>query len=70
MTLSTPTIETLTDLLENKLTCFEVWDREDQRELKALQSAREELRQARAESARPPRPRAVPAPNSHRLAVG
>jgi hypothetical protein len=71
MTLSTPTIETLIDLVEIKLSCFEVWDREDKRELKALQSARDELRRARADAPRPGRrPRAVPEPAERRVAVG
>ena len=71
MTLSTPTIETLIDLVEIKLSCFEVWDREDKRELKALQSARDELRRASADApcARR-RPRAVPEPQDRRVAVG
>jgi len=70
MTLSTPTIETLIDLVEIKLSCFEVWDREDKRELKALRSAREELRRARAKAPRPGRPRAVPEPETPRVAAG
>ncbi|MBK1667164.1 hypothetical protein CKO28_03780 [Rhodovibrio sodomensis] len=71
MTLSTPTIETLIDLVEIKLSCFEVWDREDTRELKALQSARDELSAARAAAERARRrPRAVPAPTERRVAVG
>jgi hypothetical protein len=71
MTLSTPTIETLIDLVEIKLSCFEVWDREDKRELKALQSARDELSQARAAAERARRrPRAVPDPAERRVAVG
>ena len=71
MTLSTPTIETLIDLVEIKLSCFEVWDREDKRELKALQSARDELHQVRAGAKRPGRrPRAVPEPAGARVAVG
>mgnify|MGYP006304989385 CR=1 FL=1 len=71
MTLSTPTIETLIDLVEIKLSCFEVWDREDKRELKALQSARDELSEARAAAERARRrPRPVPAPADRRVAVG
>jgi hypothetical protein len=70
MTLSTPTIETLIDLVEIKLSCFEVWDREDKRELKALQSARAELHRARADAPRRARPRAVPDPEAPRVAVG
>ena len=71
MTLSPPTIETLIDLVEIKLSCFEVWDREDKRELKALQSARDELIHARAAAERARRrPRAVPDPAERRVAVG
>jgi len=43
MTLSSSTIETLIDLLEIKLSCFEVWDSQDKRELKKLQTALKEL---------------------------
>jgi hypothetical protein len=52
MSLSSQTIDTLIDLVEIKLSCFEVWDREDKRELKALQAARDELRTARRPAAR------------------
>jgi hypothetical protein len=43
MTLSKRTIETLLDLVEIKLSCIEVFDREDQRELHSLEAARREL---------------------------
>ncbi|MFN4089723.1 MAG: hypothetical protein ACK4QW_11875 [Alphaproteobacteria bacterium] len=41
--LSRSTAELLIDLVEIKLGCMEVWDREDARELKALEKARAEL---------------------------
>ena len=50
MTFSSATIETLTDLVENKLSYSEVWEHQNVRELRALQSARNELRQADAQS--------------------
>jgi hypothetical protein len=43
MNLSKQTVETLTDLVEIKLSCMEVWDKDDRRELKALEQARAEL---------------------------
>lgn len=43
MSLSTQSLETLTDLVEIKLSCIEVWDKDDRRELKALERARDEL---------------------------
>ncbi len=43
MTLSKQSIENLLDLVEIKLSCIEVIDREDARELKQLRSCREEL---------------------------
>lgn len=43
MTLSKRSIETLLDLVEIKLSCIEVFDREDQRELHSLEAARREL---------------------------
>ena len=48
MTLSKQSVETLLDLVEIKLSCFEVWDREDRREQKALEACKRELLQARA----------------------
>jgi hypothetical protein len=41
--LSKRSIETLLDLVEIKLSCIEVFDREDQRELNSLEAARREL---------------------------
>lgn len=52
MTLSPRSIDTLIDLVEIKLSCFEVWDREDRRELQALQACRDELQAARRAAAR------------------
>ena len=43
MALSRRSIATLLDLVEIKLSCIEVVDREDHRELKALRACREEL---------------------------
>jgi hypothetical protein len=45
MPLTRRSIATLLDLVEIKLSCIEVVDREDHRELKALRACREELRQ-------------------------
>ena len=45
MALTRRSIATLLDLVEIKLSCIEVVDREDHRELKALRACREELRQ-------------------------
>ena len=42
-TLSRNTLETLIDLVEIKLGCMEVYDRDDKRELKALEACRDEL---------------------------
>jgi len=44
MALSKNTIETLIDLVEIKLSCFEIYDREDNRELNNLERCRDELR--------------------------
>ena len=41
--LSKRTIETLTDLVEIKLSCIQVFDRDDAREMAALERARREL---------------------------
>lgn len=41
--LTSKSAETLIDLVENKLSCLEVWDREDARERKALEIALKEL---------------------------
>jgi hypothetical protein len=43
MALTRRSIATLLDLVEIKLSCIEVVDREDHRELKALRACREEL---------------------------
>ncbi len=43
MHLSRQTIETLIDLVENKLSAMEVWDRSDRRELNQLQRCLREL---------------------------
>lgn len=43
MSLSRRSIQTLMDLVENKLSCMQVVDREDARELATLESARREL---------------------------
>ncbi len=44
MSLSKRSLDTLLDLVEIKLSCMEVWDREDRRELQSLELARNELR--------------------------
>jgi hypothetical protein len=43
MNLSRSTVETLIDLVEIKLSCVEVYDRDDSRELANLQRCKEEL---------------------------
>ena len=43
MALSKRSIDTLTDLIEIKLSCIQVYDREDARELAVLEQARREL---------------------------
>jgi hypothetical protein len=43
MSLSKRVVETLIDLVEIKLSCFEVYDREDKREIAGLESCRQEL---------------------------
>jgi len=52
MTLTRKSIETLLDLVENKLGCMEVHDREDARELAVLEKARRELLGESADAAR------------------
>ncbi len=42
-TLSKKTVETLTDLIEIKVSCMQVFDRDDARELATLEQARREL---------------------------
>ena len=44
MSISKRTVETLLDLVEVKLSCMQVSDREDQRELAELENCRRELR--------------------------
>ena len=69
MTLSRRTVETLIDLVEIKLSCLEVFDREDAREQACLEVARRELQalmppRRKAEVvpfAKPPRPETVTA---------
>lgn len=41
--LTSKSVETLIDLVEIKLSCLEVWDREDARERKTLEIALKEL---------------------------
>jgi len=43
MSLTKRSVETLLDLVEIKLSCIEVFDREDQRERHSLEAARKEL---------------------------
>ena len=43
MALSKRSIDVLTDLLENKLSCMQVYDRDDARELAILEQCRREL---------------------------
>ena len=43
MSLSRSSVETLIDLVEIKLSCVEVYDRDDNRELNNLQRCKEEL---------------------------
>ncbi|SMF02425.1 hypothetical protein SAMN06265365_1062 [Tistlia consotensis] len=56
MTLSKPCLETLLDLVEIKLSCIEVWDREDRYELHCLEQARRELQALAAGEAPAGRP--------------
>ncbi|WP_029006910.1 hypothetical protein [Azospirillum halopraeferens] len=44
MTMSKRCVETLIDLVENKLSCLEITDREDQREKELLERCIQELR--------------------------
>ena len=44
MSLSKRVVETLIDLVEIKLSCVEVYDREDKREIAALERCRQELK--------------------------
>jgi hypothetical protein len=54
MSLSKRTVETLIDLVEIKLSCMEVFDREDAREQAALELARRELQTLMAPKAKAP----------------
>jgi len=60
MGLSSRVVETLLDLVEIKLSCVEIYDREDTREVAWLEKCREELQQllgaGTAAPARPSRP--------------
>lgn len=47
MSLSKVSLETVIDLVEIRLACVEVYDREDARELKALELCRKELEEIR-----------------------
>jgi len=46
MALSRRVVETLLDLVEIKLSCMEIYDREDTREADCLERCRSELREA------------------------
>lgn len=43
MAISQRTLDTLVDLVEIKLSCLEIYDREDSRELQNLERCRDEL---------------------------
>jgi len=64
MNLSRPTVETLIDLVEIKLGCIEIYDRDDARELKALEACRDELLALRA-SGTLPKKAMIRQPDSH-----
>lgn len=49
MQLSRQSLENLIDLVEIKLSCIQVLDREDQRELEHLETCRDELLEIRQE---------------------
>jgi len=51
--MTSKSVETLIDLVEIKLSCLEVWDREDAKERKALEIALKELVAMRAGTKRP-----------------
>jgi hypothetical protein len=51
--LTSKSLETLIDLVEIKLSCLEVWDREDARERKALEIVLKELIVLRADKRAP-----------------
>jgi hypothetical protein len=50
--MTSKSVETLIDLVEIKLSCLEVWDREDARERRALEIALKELVALRGEAKR------------------
>jgi len=54
--LSQRSIETLLDLVEIKLSCLEVYDREDAREKSCLENARKELNSMKARRLTPVSP--------------
>jgi hypothetical protein len=51
--LTSKSVEALVDLVEIKLSCLEVWDREDAKERKTLESALKELVAMRTGTKRP-----------------
>lgn len=51
--MTSKSVETLIDLVEIKLSCLEVWDREDAKERKALEIALKELVAMRSVAKRP-----------------
>ena len=59
MVLSRRSLETLLDLVEVKLSCMQVLDREDQREFELLEGCKRELLAFKA-AARPAKNRTVP----------
>lgn len=65
MTLSKNSLETLIDLVEIRLGCVEVYDREDARELSALELCRDEL-QAIGNGGEPKKAAAFTAANGRR----
>jgi len=67
MTLSMQSIETLLDLVEIKLGCMEVYDREDARELDLLEGCRREL--IALKSAARAKPKVVPFAQRPRAAL-
>ena len=65
MAISKRTVETLLDLVEMKLSCMQVSDREDQRELAQLETCRRELRSLMALAASAGRPATAQRPSVH-----
>ena len=61
MSLTRKSVDTLMDLVENKLGCMEVYDREDSRELARLEKCRRELLEIKGA---PAAGRVVPFPNT------